>query len=739
MPPDERKDFCEQALRLIGESAVQKMEMLHVLKEIPAGERAEFCSQVIALPIGCARTFGRLGVMRELKAIPAQERDKFLSQVFTVLEGIADKSQATDIMDQLRLISPEKRKGVCDFISRMPKEMDRNINMAIHGQTIMRLLAQLTDEERQELLSYCAARPSLKIFDSRVVYHGVPAKWLSWFCLTRGRISWIRPAMKFCKFDQCDKLLEMCDYIPQELRAEFLELAEFFSQFPGAGEDDSDLFAQVMLHREDFKERLYDCFIEDLNQPDQDAVWRLTELILNPTGFRVLSIYEDHRLAQAAIQVKTQLEMAFAGGNRKNPYTIYQQLKEERKRAQAPLLYPVMHQERPFLFCPRKVFEGAVTVVAPEEVVAKCKGFQITKDRLLEFAGRLRGRMSPEIEAAVRDLTGYTVEALNENLQDPFFNILHAPSEAGVPLNQAMLCAIITSILDQPDEVADGEVLSPREKGWLSTFSTINNCQQGKVEGLLLVYRLLPVEYQYGVEMGKAPAVETAIKFIKTTLQTTIDQTLSQDNALMKELTGAALVKQLPHQATYLKNRLGFYLGRPEGVVFDLHTHTLYDPLIDQSNDSLVSSFCRHFTVEQAIGSIIQRFENLSENPPLQATVYNGIVNLFEGKLDPSELFTLDPWALTEKGALALLDSLGIFNDAIVEAVERGEETRGMELFASLPETVKNRIFFSMWQVCGSPLTGDPKYGENGFYGRIEGWSPEELREKRVLAMRKVL
>src|SRR5208282_3549330 len=100
-------------------------------------------------------------------------------------------------------------------------------------------------------------------------------------------------------------------------------------------------------------------------------------------------------------------------------------------------------------------------------------------------------------------------------------------------------------ISDQSDQIAPGEILSPREDVLLKISASIRNCAAGKTDGINKAYNALPRAYRYE-QQAQAEGTINSGSYLREAVQGELHAMLTIDNAMMRELTEAPGPGEIP-------------------------------------------------------------------------------------------------------------------------------------------------------------------------------------------------
>lgn len=189
-------------------------------------------------------------------------------------------------------------------------------------------------------------------------------------------------------------------------------------------------------------------------------------------------------------------------------------------------------------------------------------------------------------------------------LQDPnhyFRDFLGANQDPSTPasMEQIRLYACLAHIDDQPRERNEDE-LTLREEAFLLFCSNIATCETGIQGGVAQVYSLWMNKRVDPLEEEKDPLSSLVEEVIDRRLNSLFSGE-SPFIAAILELRSPSLIKQASHQALFLKNYIGPWVGLSLGPkwrpIFDLGASCVLPQLSEKSREELLSLFYRdHFT-----------------------------------------------------------------------------------------------------------------------------------------------
>jgi hypothetical protein len=296
---------------------------------------------------------------------------------------------------------------------------------------------------------------------------------------------------------------------------------------------------------------------------------------------------------------------------------------------------------------------------------------QINEQTLINLFKPLEERIASLEEADqilgyIRQTQISAFNSLKQNMTDNY--LINLLKESGNPdekasFQKAYLVAILNYILDQPNQLNEGAVLSQREEILLSVSNSIRECHIGKEEGIALTYNQLPQQYKYSrKETSHERIIERALEELGLISQSILIDLCSSENALMRAWTGEEKepVNQLSHQALYIKNRIARDIGLDHEVQFDLHARLVYDQLLAKENEELLSIFYEHLDPHIFTKTLIQAFAKMEalalKNPKqFEYSPYQLFTELLLNQ-NPSREDLDKVWEFDDDGQLSLTE-----------------------------------------------------------------------------------
>jgi hypothetical protein len=237
---------------------------------------------------------------------------------------------------------------------------------------------------------------------------------------------------------------------------------------------------------------------------------------------------------------------------------------------------------------------------------------------------------------------------------------------------------IVQFILDQPNTLAEGKLLSEREEVLLKMAASIRHCPGGKKEGIAKAYNIIKGQAATGLSSEGSQLHG----YFDTVMQNEFSAFLSNDNAFIREVTQVPAdkeIKQLVHQSIYLKN----LIGKPIGLIWDLtmdqHTYIIYDDLVNLERKEVLESFFRYFTPDvliEVVQKTLKKDHTEGKQETLKDEMYHRLSTFLGGynpehwditelnddekeKLGLPKDDEVQRLSLTRKGVIALLEKLG--------------------------------------------------------------------------------
>ncbi len=374
---------------------------------------------------------------------------------------------------------------------------------------------------------------------------------------------------------------------------------------------------------------------------------------------------DEHELVRQALNIViATADLSDAA----NPYAIYNRIDQARKAPCIHVTQPPKKTPNCIVYFNQKTFVEQIAGPLHFKDLNPSINEKTVKTLVENFEQRTTSLPKEEqdkLKEYVQASYDIGLEACKISLRGSYLKILLR--ESGKPdkkasFQKAYLVAILEHLLDQSDEITTGQLLSIREEGLLGLASSIQECEIGQAEGIALLYNQLPMKYRYSQQKKAMMRVtENARTQLSRITQRILNDQLSTDNQMIKELTGATgKVEQLPHQVLYMKNLIAQHIGFEHAIQFDQHTHTLYDQLIKRTVEELVTCFYKHLSVGAFVRGLKTAF---SENQDLYPLLDCLLTEKYAGKLDLDEIWELDDddtqVFLTDTGALKVWIAAG--------------------------------------------------------------------------------
>ena len=385
-------------------------------------------------------------------------------------------------------------------------------------------------------------------------------------------------------------------------------------------------------------------------------------ILLRTTALRImehmdaLHLNEDHPLVQRAIVVLITLQDT---ARVTNPFRLYGTLQElwQKETPQVDLPRAELHGFN-LQFNPTAMQVRARQTISVEAVLMLSQGKQYVDTTLFKLTAALKTRLDQLDEAQRKKIythteaiTGFSLTDLIANLEDNYFvTLLRMPYEKELSLYKAFLCAILTSIFDQPNSIEGDALLSPQEESLLMISASIRHCSTGKKEGIVLTYNTLDTKYQYSSSIkAQTDSQQKMLNFLSTLVEQQISRLLTTVNPLIEELAGPNQSSQLVHISLYLKNLLARHIGLAHNLQFDMHSDLLSQTLVAHPLEAVLTAFYQHLKISDSLAHLKAAFDTLA--PQEKALLYNSCNELLNNKdLD-------DVWDLDDEGGYSLSDT----------------------------------------------------------------------------------
>jgi hypothetical protein len=233
---------------------------------------------------------------------------------------------------------------------------------------------------------------------------------------------------------------------------------------------------------------------------------------------------------------------------------------------------------------------------------------------------------------------------------------LLAPTEEFLKPTQVHFFSLLKRLSRESQE---GDYFTAQEILLLDLALMINACPAGKERGLFLAYEVFcpSLEDQLLPKIeGEQKEIE-ALAMLQTWTQQFFTRVLTNEGRLMRALTGTRRIKEVPHQAKYIKNLIGPHIGLHGGVQFDPHVDVVYTKLREMQPDKALALFNRFVKPEAFLEMLQERYNNLSEEQ--RGVLYNQFkVLIGEGE----ELWDFEDLKLKREGALVLANKAQVLS-----------------------------------------------------------------------------
>ena len=317
-----------------------------------------------------------------------------------------------------------------------------------------------------------------------------------------------------CKPAVVKALLEREDFTSVVMQ-DPLSLVKDFLHYPGNGA---------------FRDEVYDHLIKEIQSHPSasEAQWITSILLSNTESFAIEHGSQLHLLCWSVFIWSKDTT------TRKNPYSIYENvIAASKTKSFNTILCPFAELENQYVSLSVDSFKKSLMQGVPlSDVLSHAHGrrydFSDWSNLISSMLVRIERLSYTSKRRTINDIRLITSSSITthvDNLNSVVFkNILDEPYRQNVSSVKAMFSSIFTYILDQPDIFESANLLSEREKALLMISESIQNCPVGKIEGIRLVYSLLPEVYKYRqVQENLDVSVQAAQFLVRKFFQQKID------------------------------------------------------------------------------------------------------------------------------------------------------------------------------------------------------------------------
>jgi hypothetical protein len=391
-----------------------------------------------------------------------------------------------------------------------------------------------------------------------------------------------------------------------------------------------------------------------------------SEIIKNQNEFMIENESSLYQLAVSVYLLSTEEHHS------KNPYVVFDGHLASSLLPKTHVTIPTVRYLKKYIKINFSVFEqldrGEISF---DDMRSFYEGSPVTP---LDWSGLLRG-IESRIESLSVDVRGETKEyilascgarcaELIANFSDPYiYSLLDIDEKEMVPKTKVLFGAIARFIVKHPDTLRQGELLSDREEAFFKMSASIQNCPAGKAEGLILAYNQLDARDKLTfLQQDQATELSSKVKArCIDLLHKKMEELISSDGPMMREMIGIdGEILQLSHQSLYVKNKISHFVGLNHQMQFDLHTHVLYQSLVDRQEKDLIQIFTKYATVAFFAKELMLDFKVNNKTDPL----YVGYTDLVAGSVSSGKMWDVSSEdfdvGLTEAGALAIIERLDL-------------------------------------------------------------------------------
>lgn len=641
IPPERREEVVSKAV-LFMKGILESQEhdnrnrILEAIANIPADDMEDVLSSALPLMKGVMYVEARVAIIKAISSIPKEERANVMSNAAPLLMNV-DKNKYGDLLTAVAQFPRQERPTILKQLT--PLLVDIN-NLEIRALIII-AYSDFPQEERASLI------PQLEVFFKLVKDDVKRIKYLKVLLL-------IAPS----KRDIAIKI--------------YLDNPDF---------EEKTLF-QICNSNEEIKIVSHEYLLKLLDETISDPrkAFALATRIFNSE--EDLMLHQEHPLIQKSIEVLA-LADPDALKNRKNPYKLYRDLKK------------LLETEKLLPYIPQKTSVNRKNLAINLESLRKRsarKAFTIgdlpkgvTSDTFDKLYSKLEQRLrelplQKRAEAEryisnsfVKEVSGIKEGFMGKPLIRGLLNVRGVPSQ---PIESTLyyLYVLMKAILDA-DDVLGKFPISPQEELLLRISYSINECPTGQRDGIANYYNRLGIEYRSGKDKEALWGPEEKVAhLVDHSVQKQLNDVFSGDE-LLKEITKFERMNLTPHQVFYLKNRLHLQVGLIHRLIFDAHSGTILDELLDADLETLMIAFFKICTVEKMM---VQLKRDIAESLASKGIAYLDLLYSMEPqilkelnlkKLDPENYpkyieFDDDdkPLGITDEGARILLTTIGYIN-----------------------------------------------------------------------------
>lgn len=410
---------------------------------------------------------------------------------------------------------------------------------------------------------------------------------------------------------------------------------------------------------------IFDRLLREMPNPEKSSAW----------ARRIFDHAQELHISTTSPEyayLHVVIEAANNRSNPKNPYAVYAKAKKY-----SEVLTPSVKRTQQrygdslYTLLPGKelpIYQHQIPVNALPQGIDR----STVEDLFAAFERRIQASLEHErLLSHIQDTTGFSFISHKNNLtRCPYLRSLFPlANETHISFHGSCYIAIVKHLIDLPDDISAGDLLSSREKRLLEISCWIRNCPARQSEAISLLYGSLPVSYQYTPATQDSSEALHVKSFLTNTIHKVFLEILSSDDSYLRKLTKVRSheeIAQLSHQSVFVKNCLAPHIGLQHTLSFDLSTETLYPALQEQSLSSMLSLFYKHVSLSMLTSPLLEAVN--TTNVEEHEEWYRRCIKV----LDPIDAEELDKvwdlsdddstFSLTQYGALEILRKAGFLS-----------------------------------------------------------------------------
>lgn len=569
---------------------IEMTRLIAALRSIPFKQRKFIVEKANPYLCQIQSVLHAAKVIEALSECPNKEVDEILHTLNQFALPLIFHHKIPALIRAISHFSSEDRKmGIRNCLSYLIEINDNPLHLIAYASS----LSLIHREERQEAMRLC--RPLLE-------YHIDNFKNVNTF--------------------------QLFALIPPHLRSKAAGICQGLSD-----KTSESAILNALFHENDIREEAFEYVFNRLEKQIEDKhfVNEVVRFIIDK--YEQIGLVEEHPLFQKVVELEAIL--CSARGDLKNPYVLFQRLKEMTEQPLIPF------EPAPQVVCGRKVRFNLNTLRAnavdhvytkedlPRDIPADgfARLFQSLHDRLNE----LPIEKQQAVAKYIREAYIHSAQRLQELfLEKPLIQNLLAAKHTLCPVIDSaayFLFNILQFIYSKEFRLKEGEVLTEREDCLLKVSCSINECSTGQRDGIINYYNRLPVEFRSNVARVHRGSEAKVNEVIDQTMQIVMNDVLADPNILL-EVEPSASGHFAPHRTLFLKNRLFKQVGYRHKLMFDLHSQIIHDALLETSLCTLMEVFFKHLKV----GTVIAQLRRALPAAMRQKQIgYMDLVNVMEG------------------------------------------------------------------------------------------------------------